>query len=95
MFPPIGGKVYVDNNQDRFGRPILPRKPRELIPGPGEYALSDINDPIMTKGGFIAQAPLFDPASEKKGIPGPAFYNASMEPKKISFLFNAAEKWTA
>jgi hypothetical protein len=37
VYPNGGGKVYVDNNQDRFGQPILPRKPRDLVPGPGEY----------------------------------------------------------
>jgi len=31
---------------------------------------------------------------KEKGLPGPAYYNATLEPKKISFLFNAAEKWT-
>jgi hypothetical protein len=35
--PNVGGKVYVDNNLDRFGQQILPRKPRDLVPGPGEY----------------------------------------------------------
>jgi len=34
------------------------------------------------------------PEIANKGNPGPAFYNSSLEPKKISFLFNAAEKWT-
>jgi len=35
-----------------------------------------------------------DISKEKKGLPGPTYYNATIEPKKISFLFNAAEKWT-
>jgi hypothetical protein len=37
QYPNVGGKIYVENNQDRFGRQILPRKPREIVPGPGEY----------------------------------------------------------
>lgn len=32
-----GGKVYVDDNNDRFGQPIRPMKPIELYPGPGAY----------------------------------------------------------
>jgi hypothetical protein len=30
-----GGRVYVDNNLDRFGQPTLPRKPKFVVPGPG------------------------------------------------------------
>ena len=33
----IGGKVYVDDNNDRFGMPIRPMKPIEMKPGPGAY----------------------------------------------------------
>ena len=33
----IGGKVYTDDNNDRFGLPIRPMKPIELKPGPGDY----------------------------------------------------------
>ena len=29
--------MYVENNLDRFGQPILPRRPLDLYPGPGEY----------------------------------------------------------
>jgi hypothetical protein len=73
----------------------MPRKPRDVVPGPGEYTITPRgNEPNITKGGYI-------PLDEKKvtyekqnGIPGPAYYNAAVEPKKISFLFNAAEKWT-
>ncbi len=36
-FNNIGGKVYTDNNTDRFGLPIMPRRPLDLYPGPGEY----------------------------------------------------------
>lgn len=95
LFPPQGGKVYVDNNCDRFGRPILPRKPRELVPGPGEYNTGkDVDEPIKTMGGYMPQAQNVQGPPKEKGLPGPAFYNAAVEPKKISFLFNAAEKWT-
>lgn len=97
-YPNVGGKVYVDNNNDRFGNPILPRKPRDLVPGPGEYQIEKALDPsipYVTKGGYVSQAPPFDPTgNNEKGVPGPAFYNSALEPKKISFLFNAAEKWT-
>ena len=33
----IGGKVYADDNNDRFGLPIRPMKPIEMKPGPGNY----------------------------------------------------------
>jgi len=33
----LGGKVYVENNNDRFGKPIRPMKPINIVPGPGEY----------------------------------------------------------
>jgi hypothetical protein len=32
-----GGKLYVESNTDRFGIPILPKKPFEIVPGPGAY----------------------------------------------------------
>lgn len=32
-----GGKVYVEDNNDRFGNPIRPMKPLEIVPGPCEY----------------------------------------------------------
>ena len=32
-----GGKVYIENNLDRFGLPIRPMKPLNIVPGPGEY----------------------------------------------------------
>ena len=90
------GKVYVDNNSDRFGQPILPRKPRELIPGPGEYNVQRPSEELLTTaGGFMGQTPLPDfLVVQSTGVPGPAYYNSAQEPKKISFLFNAAEKWT-
>ncbi len=71
----------------------MPRRPRDLVPGPGEYdVLPQPEEPVVTKGGYIPLAPV--PEIANKGNPGPAFYNSSLEPKKISFLFNAAEKWT-
>ena len=36
-----GGKVYVDDNIDRFGLPIRPLKPIDLKPGPGTYFEED------------------------------------------------------
>jgi len=32
-----GGKVYIENNLDRFGLPIRPMKPLNIVPGPGVY----------------------------------------------------------
>lgn len=34
-----GGKVYVEENRDRFGLPIRPMKPLNVVPGPGSYEL--------------------------------------------------------
>jgi len=30
-----GGKVYIEDNRDRFGLPIRPMKPLNIVPGPG------------------------------------------------------------
>ena len=35
----IGGKVYIDDNNDRFGMPLRPMKPIDLVPGPDHYFL--------------------------------------------------------
>ena len=32
-----GGKVYVEDNMDRFGLPIRPMKPLNIVPGPDHY----------------------------------------------------------
>lgn len=45
------GKIYVDNNTDRFGEPILPRKPILNVPGPGAY---DVLVGSPAKGGFVS-----------------------------------------
>ena len=75
VYANLNGKVYVDNNTDRFGKPILPRKPKELVPGPGEYNVEKSPDePIITTGGFVGQAPI-PSGTLGKGVPGPAFYN--------------------
>ncbi|CDW91055.1 UNKNOWN [Stylonychia lemnae] len=94
------GKIYVENNLDRFGRPVMPRKPKDLVPGPGQYEIStprggQEDEVLTTKGGYIPidENKIF-PVPISKGLPGPAYYNPSQEPKKISFMFNAAEKWT-
>lgn len=41
-----GGRVYVDQNMDRFGLPIRPMKPLNIVPGPGEYELQEPIYPI-------------------------------------------------
>ena len=60
-----GGKVYVEQNMDRFGLPIRPMKPLNIIPGPGEYEVSkprpgeheiDVIDPIY---GFPTKKAVF------------------------------------
>ena len=101
----IGGKVYVDDNNDRFGQPLRPMKPIDLKPGPGAYFIEDeggannMADKAfpMEDAKTFAQKERVTMAEEmqvqRKGVPGPAFYNAVKEPRKISFLFNPAEKW--
>ena len=101
----LGGKVYADDNNDRFGLPLRPMKPIEMKPGPGTYFveeeggannMTDKAYPIEEAKTF-AQKERITMAAEmqvaKRGVPGPAFYTAVREPKKISFLFNPAEKW--
>jgi hypothetical protein len=101
----MGGKVYADDNNDRFGLPLRPMKPIEMRPGPGAYFIEDEGgaNNMADKAFPIEEMKTFaikervtmaaEKAGSKKGIPGPAFYNAIREPKKISFLFNPAEKW--
>ena len=101
-----GGKVYVDDNNDRFGQPLRPMKPIEMKPGPGQYYLGGEVGPqsIAEKAFPVEDARTFAQAERNfgaangglagKGVPGPQYYeNAIKEPKKISFLFNPAEKW--
>lgn len=96
---PGGGKIYTDSNIDRFGLPIRPMKPIAIVPGPGEY---DVTEPVydvlgpkpaIARGGFIPEEPIDRGMKIMKTNPGPAFYNATKEPKKISFLFNPNEHW--
>ena len=97
----LGGKIYVDNNLDRFGIPIRPLKPLEMKPGAGTYFVDGEGgaNNLAEKAFPIEDAKTFNQAERLKekidtrGIPGPAFYKAVKEPKKISFLFNPAEKW--
>ena len=94
-----GGKIYSETNLDRFGMPIRPMKPINIVPGPGEYQTTEPVYPILgpkpaiAVGGFIPEAEQPRNAHQSENLPGPAFYNAAKEPKKISFLFNPAEKW--
>ena len=71
-----------------------------MKPGAGTYFIED-------EGGANNLADQYFPLEEAKSfsqaqrgeilgkpiIPGPAFYKPTKEPKKISFLFNPAEKW--
>lgn len=98
----LNGKVYVDDNNDRFGLPIRPMKPRDMVPGPGAYFPEGEGGNNLADKAQLEDAKQFSQAEKDysalvtkryKGIPGPAFYTQSKEPKKISFLFNPAEKW--
>ena len=98
-YVPGGGKIYNETNLDRFGLPIRPMKPINIVPGPGEYETSEPvyevlgPKPAIAKGGFIPEAEMPRVQTNNQTVPGPAYYNATKEPKKISFLFNPAEKW--
>jgi hypothetical protein len=37
----LGGKVYADDNNDRFGLPLRPMRPIEMKPGPGTYFVEE------------------------------------------------------
>jgi hypothetical protein len=71
----------VENNSDRFGLPILPRRPLDNYPGPGEYnvvpRLADEGGALyMAKGGMIGMdEKRVLPGVREKGVPGPAYYN--------------------
>ena len=96
----LGGKIYTENNLDRFGVPIRPLKPIEMKPGAGTYfgdGEGGANN-LAEKAFPVEDAKTFAQADRQtqentKGVPGPAFYKSVKEPKKISFLFNPAEKW--
>lgn len=97
-----GGKVYIENNMDRFGMPIRPMKPIDVKPGPGEYEIGSQVYPYLVgpkppvaSNGYISDKPENRNPRPNCDIynPGPAMYKASKEPKKISFLFNPTEKW--
>ena len=71
----------------------MPKKPFELVPGPGTY---DQFQREEKKGGFIPESGERKiPTDKEQGVPGPCYYNPGKEPKKISYLFNAQEKWVA
>ena len=96
---PGGGKIYMESNVDRFGLPIRPMKPIAIVPGPGEY---DVTEPVydvlgpkpaIAKGGFIPEESIDRGITFPRANPGPSYYNSTKEPKKISFLFNPNEEW--
>ena len=76
-------------------------KPLQIVPGPGEYEQTPMlipygfPQPAVAKGGYISENPKARGvlSNNEKNVPGPAYYNSSKEPAKISFLFNPAEKW--
>lgn len=74
-------------------------KPINIVPGPGEYETTEpVYDvlgpkPAVAQGGYIPESVVERVQPLNPGVPGPAFYSATKEPKKISFLFNPTEKW--
>ena len=50
-----GGKVYSENNLDRFGLPIRPMKPLNIVPGPDQYQLERVYFADEAKGGTMGQ----------------------------------------
>jgi hypothetical protein len=70
-----------------------------MKPGPGAYffegegGANNMADTAFPK----EDAKTFNQAerniTKRTLIPGPTYYNVIKEPKKISFLFNPAEKW--
>ena len=101
----IGGKVYTEDNKDRFGQPIRPLRPIEMKPGPAHYFLEGLGgaNNLADKSYPAEDAKQFAQAEREtaevpgmpggRSVPGPSYYNSIQEPKKISFLFNPAEKW--
>ena len=98
----LNGKVYIDDNNDRFGLPIRPMKPIDMNPGPGAYFPEGEGMNNMADKAQLEDAKQFSlevkdytaiVTKHSKGKPGPAYYAAGKEPKKISFLFNPAENW--
>ena len=79
---PGGGKIYNDTNLDRFGLPIRPMKPINIVPGPGEYETTEpVYDvlgpkPAIARGGFIPEGEVKRVEILNKGVPGPSYYNA-------------------
>lgn len=79
-----GGRVYVEDNNDRFGNPIRPMKPLEIVPGPGEYETQPMiipygfPQPAVAKGGYISENPAGRDiiGARDKSVPGPAYYNS-------------------
>jgi hypothetical protein len=47
-----GGKVYSDDNNDRFGLPLRPMKPIEMKPGPGAYYVEEEGANNLAKKSF-------------------------------------------
>jgi len=59
-----GGRMYYENNLDRFGKPIRPLRPVGATPGPGEYDVNAAIYPYLTgpkppvaAGGHISELP--------------------------------------
>lgn len=88
--------------------PLRPMKPIEMRPGPDHYFFEGQGgaNNLIDKCYPIDDAKEFAQAERTMaiggvepnagvGVPGPAFYTSIKEPKKISFLFNPAEKWVS
>jgi hypothetical protein len=82
---------FVDEDTDKFHKPLRTKARQNLVPASNYYYLPEISKP---KGGCIPAT-----GREKHGYvqpnhyPGPQYYDAQLEPKKISFLFANDEKY--
>ena len=83
----LGGKVYTDDNIDRFGLPLRPLKPIEMRPGPGAYFDEEEGgaNNMADRAFPIEEAKTFAQAERKTSKvtsknPGPSYYKAVKEP---------------
>lgn len=90
-----GGKVYIEDNLDRFGLPIRPMKPISIVPGPDHYDVGRHYFAEDAKGGLFSNnfRDREPEANSAANNPGPSYYNPTEQPKKLSFLFNPSEQW--
>lgn len=49
-----GGRIYVEDNIDRFGLPIRPMKPLNIVPGPDQYDIERHYFAEDARGGLMS-----------------------------------------